>query len=458
MLLYRLLRAFLRLLSTVFYRQIEVVGREHIPERGPVIFAGNHPNSLHDPMLIIAFAGRVVHFAAKDVLFKSRFLRFFLTNLGAVPIARRSDHGGADQVDNQGAFTALVSILAEGRAMGIFPEGLSHDEAQLARLKTGAARISFQLLEAHPELTVNIVPCGLTYVHPKRFRSRVLLQFGPPIAVDRSRIAGPEGDPREAAQTLTAQIEQALRALTVNADDWDTLRVLDGVRRLYQPPQITLEQRIELARRFNAVYPTVKDQPEVKAIVERVGSYLDRLQLAGLEDRDLRREMSPLEIAFRAISHAVLLLVWLPLALPGIAVFIPLLLTVRILGPRVSPRRDVIATTKLVIGMLSTFGLMGLITAAVTLKQGAAAGVLTAALLFVSFHATLRVLERGRALRRLASTSLRALALGQEIRALRAERGELARLVAEAVDRFRPADMAPMFVEPPLLEASDNLS
>src|SRR5262245_23090675 len=174
MLLYRALVRFLQLLSRLFYRQIEIVGREHVPPDGPVIFAGNHPNSLHDPMLIIAFAGRAVSMAAKDVLFKSRFMRFFLLNLGAVPIARRSDHGGGESVDNQKAFDALFAILAEGRAMGIFPEGLSHDEAQLSRLKTGAARIALGVVDRHPDLVVRIVPCGLTYVHPKRFRSRVL--------------------------------------------------------------------------------------------------------------------------------------------------------------------------------------------------------------------------------------------------------------------------------------------
>jgi hypothetical protein len=46
-----------------------------VPKDGPVIFAGNHPNSLIDPVVIVVSCGRVVRFAAKDVLFRSRFLR-----------------------------------------------------------------------------------------------------------------------------------------------------------------------------------------------------------------------------------------------------------------------------------------------------------------------------------------------------------------------------------------------
>ena len=82
--LYSWLRAFLRLVVSVFFRQLEVVGLEHVPDGGPVIFAGNHPNSLIDPLLIVVSCGRVVRFAAKDVLFRSRFLRPVLR--GRVPL------------------------------------------------------------------------------------------------------------------------------------------------------------------------------------------------------------------------------------------------------------------------------------------------------------------------------------------------------------------------------------
>lgn len=455
---YRLLSWFLRLVASVFYRQTQVVGREQVPREneGPVIFAGNHPNSLHDPLLIIATSGRVVHFAAKDTLFESRFLRFFLRNLGAVPVARRQDHG--EQADNQGAFEALFEILAEGRAMGIFPEGLSHDEAQLSRLKTGAARIALGVVARHPDLVVRIVPCGLNYVHPKRFRSRVLVQYGPPLWVDAHRLDAYRKDERAAVRALTEELEQALRALTVNASDWETITVLDGVRRLYQPERVTLEQRAELARRFNAHYPKVKDEPDVRALYRRVAEYLDQLEVLGLGDADLRRPLGPFEILSHVASQLILLFLWLPLALPGMLIYVPLLLSVRLLGPRVSPRRDVIATTKLVLGLLLTLTFMGLVTAATAYFHGPIPAVGAALILFLSFHATLRVLERGLALLRLASRLLRLFTFRREVERLRGVRAELERAVAATVARHRPPDLPPIFpAEPPLLDASDNL-
>ena len=198
MAVYRLLRGLLRLLLSVFFRHVEVVGRRFIPTDGGVIFAGNHPNSLIDPALIIASCGRRVQFAAKDVLFDSWVLRIILTGLGAIPIRRPRDHDG--EVDNSAAFSALTDVLGGGGAMGIFPEGISHNDAQLSRLKTGAARIALAAARAHPSATIRIVPCGLTYVHRRRFRSRALVQFGEPIEV---RPADLDADERAVARALT---------------------------------------------------------------------------------------------------------------------------------------------------------------------------------------------------------------------------------------------------------------
>jgi glycerol-3-phosphate O-acyltransferase/dihydroxyacetone phosphate acyltransferase len=212
---YRILAWFLRTITRVFFRQIEVVGLEHVPVDGPVLFAGNHPNSLIDPILIITTCGRKVHFAAKDTLFKGRLMRALLSGLGAVPIKRRHDHDGGDApdpgsapVDNDAAFTAMFGVLGDGGAIGIFPEGLSHDEAHLARLKTGAARLALGAAQrTHREIT--IVPCGLTFIHPKRFRSRVLVQYGPPLAVTDAVANTPEQ-----VRLVTAEISDGLRSMS----------------------------------------------------------------------------------------------------------------------------------------------------------------------------------------------------------------------------------------------------
>lgn len=131
---------------------------------------------------------------------------------------------------------------------------------------------------------MQIVPCGLTFIHPKRFRSRVLVQYGTPIIVDDAWRSKHATDEKIAVRELTESIETALRRLTINAPDWDTVRALDVVRRLYQPDEISIEQRVELARRFNTYFAQVQDHPRVSATMQRVAAYQQRLDELGITD------------------------------------------------------------------------------------------------------------------------------------------------------------------------------
>lgn len=450
---YRMLRVLLRVASRVFFRQVAVVGRENVAPEGEraVLFAGNHPNSLLDPVMILTTTDRVVHFAAKDVLFKSAFLRPVLRALGAVPVARRSDHDNA--VDNRGAFDAMSTVLAGGGAMGIFPEGLSHDEAQLQGLKTGAARIALDVAHRFDQ-PMDIVPCGLTYLDPKRFRSRVLVQYGPPIAVAVAEVDAFLRDERTAVRDLTARIDTELRALTVNADDWPTARLLDTVRRLYQPAGISLWERVELARRFNTVYPQVKGRPEVVALTARIEAYQQRLDDFGLQDRDLEQPLRWTDTAARLWEHGTEALFWMPLAAPGLVLQTPVAAGIRWLHSRVSPRKDVIGTTKLVMGLLAVPMLWLAVVVAIAWRLGAWPAAAALVLLPASGYAALRTVERGLHATRALQSFWRMFFLKAEVAALRAERDLLQDEVGRLVDALRPANMEALFPRPAPLAAS----
>jgi glycerol-3-phosphate O-acyltransferase / dihydroxyacetone phosphate acyltransferase len=449
---YRILAWFLRVVTRAFFRQIEVVGLDHIPATGGVLFAGNHPNSLIDPILIITSCGRKVHFAAKDALFKGRLMRAVLRGLGAVPIQRRDDRDGTAQgdapagpapasaVDNESAFAAMFAVLSSGGAIGIFPEGLSHDDSQLARLKTGAARLA--LGGAHRAAApISIVPCGLTFIHPKRFRSRVLVQYGPPIVIP----AAPAPPTADAVRALTAELDGALRRLTVNSPDWDTVRALDSVRRLYQPPEISIGDRVELARRFNAHYGAVAADPRVVALMSRVRAYQLALDELGISDRELARELSSREIAARLLRHLALVAFWLPVMVPGAPLHVPAVAFARIAGPRLTPRKDVIATTKLLVGMLLVLLSYAAAVAVLWWRVGPWTALVAALVLPLSGVATLRVLDRVRLVRRAFGVLSRRLRFRSEVTALRRTREQLVGDVVRVVNEVKPAELPAMF-------------
>lgn len=438
-LLYDLLVAFLRLVTRVFFRNVEVVGREHVPLEGAVIFVGNHPNSLMDPVLITTSCQRRVRFAAKDTLFRSWALRPALWVLGSVPIKRKQDHADG-KLDNSDAFSALYEVLEARGAFGIFPEGISHVSAELAPLKTGAARIA--LGAAEKKIPLRIVPCGLSYRAPERMRGRVLIQLGHPITIDEEMLARHSADPRAAAQELTSEIDRAMRALTINAKDFETLRVLDGVRRLYKPDDknLSFAEQAELMRRFNEHYERLKGEPDIAALFNDVAVYIGKLDALGLTDNDLMVPVSRMRWLFRIVGHLVLVLVYLPLALPGVVLHLPVLMLAVIAGETLTDRTDVVATIK-----------MATITLAVLLGYAVIAAILfhiypfpldliiagtVLLLLLGSGWATIRVLERQATMRRAFWVLLRLFDIKAELGRLRDERESLRLRLLALVDKY----------------------
>jgi glycerol-3-phosphate O-acyltransferase / dihydroxyacetone phosphate acyltransferase len=79
---------------------------------------------------------------------------------------------------------------------------------------------------------VKIVPVGLSYFHAHRFRSRAVIEFGPPLDVPSElveKFKNGGSDKREAVSKLMNQVYDALKAVTVRAPDYDTLMVCDDL-------------------------------------------------------------------------------------------------------------------------------------------------------------------------------------------------------------------------------------
>jgi 1-acyl-sn-glycerol-3-phosphate acyltransferase len=232
------------------YRRVEVVGREHVPASGPLLVVANHENSLVDSLALLHALPRAASPLAKAPLFKMPLLGGFLRALHAVPVFRPQDEAeneGRTARANVETFAACRERLAEGGALAIFPEGVSHPQPKLLPLRTGAARMALDLGKP-----CHVLPAGLSYEPPGERRGTVLVQFGEPFVVDGSGVAGPAR--RGAIATTTRRIEAALKALLAEAeghDDLALLRTVAGVlaQRRGRPPPETLEEEHRRLRR-----------------------------------------------------------------------------------------------------------------------------------------------------------------------------------------------------------------
>lgn len=332
-----------------FYRRVPLGGA--VPKSGPVLLVANHPNGLIDPAVVVNTAGRRVRMLAKAPLFKMPGISLLVKGVGALPVYRSKD--GADTAQNADTFRAVSAALLAGDAVLIFPEGISHDEPQLQRLKTGAARMALGSLQEGAQGLV-VVPVGLTYRDKARFRSEVATLVGAPLQVAPFLERGPD-DP-EGVRALTDAIDGALREVTVNLEAWEDLPLLqavDAIWRIGDP-----EHAARLKRLADGVAVLRQRAPERLEVVRaRVGEWVERLSRLGLLPLDLAPEdgvarASPTKAASFALRQLAIAVLLLPVALLGAVFFAVPFWAVHALYLVGRPTADVAASVKVVASLV----------------------------------------------------------------------------------------------------------
>lgn len=216
--------ALARVLLRLFFREVEIVGREHVPRGRPLVLVANHENNLIDAILIIGFSGARPRFLAKSTLWSHPVVRPLLELSGALPVYRRQDDH-TRVARNADTFARCADLLASGGNIALFPEGQSHNSPHRLPLKSGAARIILEAAARRGVRGIAVVPVGVTYEDKDLFRSRVLLQFGPPLDPAPQAAAYAAG-PRRAVRDLTARMADALGEVTLNHGTWDEARLV----------------------------------------------------------------------------------------------------------------------------------------------------------------------------------------------------------------------------------------
>ena len=102
-------------LTHIYIRKFEVVGRENLPLEGPLILVSNHLNNADPPMIALATRPRFPMFMAKREMINWPVLGPAFRIFGAFPVSR----GKADI----SALRAATEHLESGAMLVMFPEG-----------------------------------------------------------------------------------------------------------------------------------------------------------------------------------------------------------------------------------------------------------------------------------------------------------------------------------------------
>jgi 1-acyl-sn-glycerol-3-phosphate acyltransferase len=175
---YGILRAFLTPFLMILFRP-KVKGLRHVPGAGPVIIASNHL-SFSDSIFMPLVVPRKVIFLAKSEYFtspgpKGLLKKLTFIALGQLPV----DRSGGRR--SEAALITGLKVLAEGKCLGIYPEGTRSPDGRLYKGRTGIARLAIEsgapIIPVAMFNTEKIQPTGT--VMPKVMRVEMI--FGEPM-------------------------------------------------------------------------------------------------------------------------------------------------------------------------------------------------------------------------------------------------------------------------------------
>lgn len=201
-----------------------------------------HIAGLVDPMLIINPINKPFAFAGRHDLITGPIIGFWGRRIGAQPLLRQAEikrgHVDAETAKsvNGKSLLTVAAKLAHGQASMLLPEGHSHQESHLIRLRTGPLRSALNAAAIATELgnpKPIIAPVGLTFREPTGWFTDVYVDFSQPIEIPtlpdcehgKNLTAGEWIEPDEQTTLVTRDLlRDRLGPLTPDAPNWETWR------------------------------------------------------------------------------------------------------------------------------------------------------------------------------------------------------------------------------------------
>ncbi|KAE9383604.1 hypothetical protein BT96DRAFT_1008977 [Gymnopus androsaceus JB14] len=154
--------------------------------------------------------------------------------------------------------------------------GGSHDRMDFLPFKAGVSVMALGAMVNDPTCQVKIVSVGLI--------TSILTNSDPMFKQGGSK-------KRKAVSKLLDLIYDALKMVTFRAPDYNTLMLIQVVRRLFKMPtqHLTLGQVVELNRRLLNGYTHFKDEPRIQRLREDVLKYNWSLRNLGIRDHQVPR-------------------------------------------------------------------------------------------------------------------------------------------------------------------------
>jgi 1-acyl-sn-glycerol-3-phosphate acyltransferase len=181
----------------------EVTGLDYVQRTGAAIIAANHLSAADEVFTPVSARPQVVYFAKAEYFTRPGLRGRFVSRL-----FREFGHVAVDRVDTRAPAATIqtgVDLLADGKALGIYPEGTRSPDGRLRKFHTGVARLA--LRSGAPVIPVGLIGTGRVLIAGDRcwHRSPGAVHFGPAVG-----FSGRVGDERSAP--IRREITETVRA------------------------------------------------------------------------------------------------------------------------------------------------------------------------------------------------------------------------------------------------------
>ena len=190
---YNMVRGLCRMALKQQFRTIEVTGQENISEDAGILTVAWHTNALIDSSTIFVTQPKRLVFGARHDLLTRPLIGNIASISGTQPVIRQAERarggasGEAANRINSKTMLTLAECIATGNGSALFPEGTSHEDSKMRRLRTGPMRSVIAANSISHEKgtpTPHLLPVGLHYRVSWFFRTDAWFEYGTPISLD----------------------------------------------------------------------------------------------------------------------------------------------------------------------------------------------------------------------------------------------------------------------------------
>jgi hypothetical protein len=195
---------------------------------------------------------------------------------------------------------------------------------------------------------------GLTFRRKDTFRSEALAVVGEPV--EWEGLQGRGVDDYEAVRELTARIDKAMRAVTVNLERWEDAPLVEMAEAVYSaefPTDPSPAARVARTRETTTGLARLRrERPcDFEDLAHAVHQHVRTLRVLRMTPVEVKASASAAEAAKWTFRQLTVLRTLLPIAMVGVVLFyIPYRLT-GVLADRARPPQDIRATYKALIGI-----------------------------------------------------------------------------------------------------------